>query len=249
MMDKWKYYGVTHRGHLVCNPTSEAKLGELVELLDLAPLQGVLDVACGKAELICRIAERWGASCVGVDISPYEVAAAHEKIKARGLGESVDVLDGDGAEYEAPDHSFALAMCIGATWVWGGYRGTIDALAKLTAAGGLLAIGEPFKMKEPSAEHAAADPDFVASLVSHAENVEIAVAAGMTPLYALVSSHDDWDRYEGLQWNAAESWARENPDDPDVDELLERARKGRDEYLKHGRDTVGWAIYLMRAPE
>ncbi len=247
-MDNWKYYGVTHRWHLVCNPTSDRKLDELVELLDLQPLQRVLDVACGKAELLCRIAEKWGASCVGVDISPYEVAAAHEKIKARRLGESVDVLEGDGAKYEAPDHSFALAMCIGATWVWGGYRGTIDALVKQTAPGGLLAIGEPFKMREPSAEHAAADPDFVVSLVTHAENVALAVAAGMTPLYAIVSSQDDWDRYDGLQLRAAENWVRENPDDPDVDELLGLVHKGRDEYLKYGRDTVGWAIYLMRAP-
>jgi hypothetical protein len=132
--------------------------------------------------------------------------------------------------------------------VWGGYRGTIDALVKMTAPGGLIAIGEPFKLQEPSAEHAAADPEFVASLVTHEENVEIAVATGMVPLYAMVSNHDDWDRYEGLQWRAAENWALENPDDPDVDELLGRMRKGRDEYLKHGRDTIGWAIYLMRTP-
>ena len=181
-MDTWKYRGITHLDHLVCNPTSEAKVDELVELLDLKPGQRVLDVACGKAELLCRIAERWGADCVGVDISPWEVKAAHEKIGARNLSESVDVFEGDGAEYEAPDHSFELAMCIGATWVWGGYRGTIDALSKLTAPGGLIAIGEPFELQEPTPEHAAADPEFVASMVSHAENVEIAKAAGMTYL-------------------------------------------------------------------
>ena len=247
-MDIWKYYGVTHRDHLVCNPTSDGKLDELVGLLDLKPLERVLDVACGKAELLCRIAERWGASCVGVDLSPYEVAAAHENIKARGLGESAEVLKGDGAEHEAPDHSFSLAMCIGATWVWGGYRGTIEALVKLTVPGGLIAIGEPFKLRELSAGHVATDPDFLATLVTHEENVEIAVAAGLTPLYALVSNRDDWDRYEGLQWRAGENWARENPDDPDVDELRGRLRKGRDEYLKYGRETIGWAIYLARTP-
>ena len=105
------------------------------------------------------------------------------------------------------------------------------------------------KLREPTPEHTAADPDFVASLVSHAENVEIALAAGMTPLYAIVSNHDDWDRYEGLQAYAAENWVRENPDDPDVDELLKLVRDGRDEYLKWGRDEIGWAIYLMRTPD
>lgn len=48
-MDIWKYYGVTHRDHLVCNPTSDGKLDEFVGLLDLKPQEKVLDVACGES--------------------------------------------------------------------------------------------------------------------------------------------------------------------------------------------------------
>jgi SAM-dependent methyltransferase len=247
-MDIWKYYGITHRGHLVCNPTSEAKLDELVGLLPLTSGARVLDIACGKAELLLRIAERHGCSGLGVDISPYEVEEAKHRTKERNLQDKVEVVLGNGAEYAFEPHSFNFAMCIGATWVWNGYAGTIEALKKAVIPGGLIAIGEPFKTKEPPPEHAASGPGFVPGLVTHAGNVAIALEHGLTPLYSIVSNTDDWDRYEGLQWLAAEQYATEHPEDPDVPELLERTRKGRDTFLNHGRDTLNWAIYLFRAP-
>lgn len=247
-MDHWKYFGITHRNHLVCNPMSSEKLNELVELFALKPGARVLDIACGKAELLLRIAERYDAFGVGVDLSPYEVAEASRRAGSRGLAERVEIVHADGAAYEAPPSSFDLAMCIGATWVWGGYRGTIDALTHLAVPGGLVAIGEPFKLREPSPEYAAAEPGLVSTLVTHADNVQVGVEAGLTPLYTVVSSQDDWDRYEGLQWLAAENYAIEHPDDPDLPALLERARHQRDLYLRHQRDTLSWAIYLFRGP-
>ncbi|MCH7679915.1 methyltransferase domain-containing protein [candidate division KSB1 bacterium] len=80
-MDTWKYNGITHRDHLVCNPTSEARLDELVGLLPLKPGARVLDIACGKAELLLRIAVHHGASGIGVDISPYEVGEARRRVR------------------------------------------------------------------------------------------------------------------------------------------------------------------------
>lgn len=248
IMDTWKYYGITHRGHLVCNPTSEAKLDELVQLLPLKPGARVLDIACGKAEFLLRTVERHDCSGTGVDISPYEVDEAKRRTKNRNLGATVEIVLANGSEYEIEPHSFDLAMCIGATWIWNGYAGTIEALKKAVVPGGLIAIGEPYKMHEPSPEYAATEPDFVESLLSHAGNVETAIQFGLTPLYTSVSNHDDWDRYESLQWLAAEEYAREHPEDPDVPELLERTRISRDTYLRHGRDTLNWAIYLSRSP-
>lgn len=248
-MDIWKYFGITHRDHLVCNPTSSAKLDELVELLPLQPRSRVLDIACGKAELLLRIAERHGASGIGVDISPYEVKAARQRIAARELESRIEIVESGGAEYGAAPGSFDLAMCIGATWVWGGYRGTITALKKIAAPGGLIAIGEPFKMKEPSEDYVASDPEFVPTLVTHAENIAIAQGEGLTLLYSLVSNQDDWDRYEGLQTRAAELYVIEHPDDPDGEELLTRRHKDDTMYLNWARDTLNWAIYLFRAPD
>ena len=36
-MDIWKYYDITHRRHVVCNPMSVGKLDELIDVIDLKP--------------------------------------------------------------------------------------------------------------------------------------------------------------------------------------------------------------------
>lgn len=247
-MDRWKYFGITHQNHLICNPTSEAKLDDLVATLQLAPGARVVDFACGKAEALTRIVRRYGASGVGVDLSPWEAEAARRRVSERQMDNRIEIIEGDGADFETAPGAFDLAMCIGATWIWDGYAGTLEALKRIVAPGGLIAVGEPYKLKEPDPEYTAAEPDFVPTLVSHAENVAIARNAGLTLLYAIVSNPDDWDRYEHLQTHAAETWAAANPDDPDVAALLEQRHRVDEVYLRWGRDTLNWAIYLFRTP-
>ena len=71
---------------------------------------------------------------------------------------------------------------------------------------------------------------------------------GLVPLYSVASNQDDWDRYETLQWHAAAEYASGNPDDPDVPELVARVAHDREVYLRWGRETLGWALYLFRKP-
>ncbi len=154
----------------------------------------------------------------------------------------------DGAAYRAEPGSFDLAVCLGASWTFDGHRGTLRALRDATRPGGQVLVGEPFWLKDP-------DPDYLSSAElerdefgTHAGNVEVGIEEGLQPLLALVSDGDEWDRYETLQWRAAVRWAAAHPDDPDVPELLERVERGRREYLEHGRETLGWALYLFRVP-
>ncbi|HEX4205805.1 MAG TPA: hypothetical protein VHZ51_16720 [Ktedonobacteraceae bacterium] len=43
-----------------------------------------------------------------------------------------------------------------------------------------------------------------------------------------------------------EHYAREMPEDPAVPGLLERIRSWRDLYLRWGRDTLGFGLYLFQ---
>lgn len=38
----------------------------------------------------------------------------------------------------------------------------------------------------------------------------------------------------------------DNPDDQDVESVLKRVREGKRAYLRWGRETLGWAIYLFK---
>ncbi|UCG11059.1 MAG: class I SAM-dependent methyltransferase, partial [Deltaproteobacteria bacterium] len=81
---------------------------------------------------------------------------------------------------------------------------------------------------------------------THYENMKVGQEFDLKLVYTLVSNQDDWDRYEGLQWYAADEWASKNPDDSDVEEVLKRVREDRENYLRWGRETFGWAIYLFK---
>ena len=246
-MDIWKFYDIIHRHHEVCNPTSSAKLDELVGLLRLNPGSTVLDIACGKGELLTRLAERYEISGIGVDISPYCVTDAEQKLRERVPGAQIQILNMDGADY-SPDQLFDLAMCIGASWVYKGHRGTLSALKTMTKPDALILVGEPFWLKDPDDAYLVAENLTRDMFGTHCENVLVGEDEGLFPLYTMVSNQDDWDRYETLQWYAAEMHARDNPDDPDVSEILTRVARGRTNYLQWGRDTVGWAMYLFRKP-
>ncbi|MFW6184777.1 MAG: class I SAM-dependent methyltransferase, partial [Chloroflexota bacterium] len=125
-------------------------------------------------------------------------------------------------------------------------RGTLAALQQMTRPGGQIVVGEPYWRQEPAPPYlemaGMARDDFG----SHYENVVSGQELGLELLHTIVSSEDDWDVYEGLQWYASERYARANPDDPDVPQLVSRQREQQQEYLQYGRDTLGWAIYLFR---
>jgi cyclopropane fatty-acyl-phospholipid synthase-like methyltransferase len=244
-MDMWKFYSVTHKYHVVCNPMSTAKLDELIGLLKLNPGSTVLDIACGKGEMLTRLAERYEVSGVGVDISPYFVADTERKLQERVPGVQVEILNMDGEDY-SPDRLFDLAMCIGASWIYKGHRGTLRALKSMTKIDGLILVGEPFWMREPEEAYLTVENYTRDMFSTHQENILIGEEEGLILLYTVVSSHDDWDRYESLQWYAAAKYATENKNDPDVSEILARVAHGRTNYLRWGRNTLGWALYLFQ---
>ena len=55
-MDMWKFFNITHREHIICNPMSLVKLEQLIMLLPLKPGARVLDIATGKGEFLIRLA-------------------------------------------------------------------------------------------------------------------------------------------------------------------------------------------------
>lgn len=246
-MDIWKFFNITHREHVVCNPTSEEKLTRLVDLLRLPPGAQVVDIACGKGEFLIRLVEAYGVRGVGIDISPFFIAEAARRIKMQASGAGITFIQMDGADFkpETPEE-FDLASCIGASWVFGGHAHTLEALHRMVKPGGWVIVGEPYWRREPSEDYLAASGIAKEAFGSHFSNAEAGERQGLDLVHTIVSSSDDWDRYEGLQWYATAEYARTHADDPDVAAVVERVEKAKTTYLLWGRDTLGWAIYMFR---
>lgn len=232
---------------MYCNPMNKAKFEKLYSLLKVKRVARVLDIACGKGEFLIRLAELYNISGVGVDISPYCIRKCLEKQRNRFPNSDIKFIEMEGTKYSPePFELFDLTACIGASWVYRGHRGTIRALKKMTKPNGLLVVGEPFWLKEPSGEYLRADQMKREDFASHHDNVKTGEQEGLTCIYTLVSNHDDWDYYETLQWLNVDEYMRANPDDEDIPELLDRSRRAKEIYLRWARETLGWAIYVFR---
>jgi SAM-dependent methyltransferase len=246
-LDRWKFYDIIHRRHTVMNPVNEDGLEHLYGLLELGRGARVIDVGCGKGEMLIRLAEKYHVKGVGVDKSPYCVREAAESKRKRVPRADLKFLEMDGAQYRPENGEPSdLAMCMGATWIYGGYRNTIKALAGMTSPSGFVMVGEPFWRKTPSQEYLNSGELSTDSFDTHPGNVATGESEGLRTVYTLVSGEEDWDRYESLHWYAAAEYALANPEDPDLEELSASVSKERESYLNWGRETMGWAIYLFR---
>lgn len=246
-MDIWKFYDITHRNHVICNPSSGEKLGRLAELLRLPAGVRVLDIACGKGEFLIRLAEAYRVDCLGIDLSPFFIAEARKRLEAQAPEAEVTFIEMDGAEFKPKEpHSFTVASCLGASWIYGGHAGTLDALTRMVAPGGWVITGEPYWLQEPCEEHLKVLGLPKEAFGTHLDNVEAGEERGLDLVHTLVSNVDDWDRYEGLQWSAAVEYALSHPEDPDLPEIMRKVGEEKAAYLRWGRDTLGWAIYVFR---
>ncbi len=248
-MDKWKYFDITHKRHVLCNPMSQEKLDRFCKILRLPRDPHVLDIACGKGEYLIRLAEIYGVSGVGVDLSPFCIKDCREKHRERIPEANLEFIEMDGADYQPKANElFDLSMCLGASWVFKDHYGTLQALTRMTKSGGLVVAGEPYWLKDPEDEYLEMTEMTRESFRSHNENVLVGEKMGLTCLYTLVSNQDDWDHYETLQWLSVNEHIQTYGDDPDNKEILEGMEKAKEIYLRWGRDTINWAIYIFKTP-
>ena len=248
MIDQERFSRIAHQGIQFSAPISNAKVTEIEALLPLGPNTMVLDLGCGRAEWLIQMAERHGVRGVWVDRSADAIAEARSAAARRVASSTIELVEQDATGFDVPEASVDVGLCVGSTHVLGGERATLRAFRRWLRPGGHVVIGAGYWQQEPSQEYLDGFGGSKDELVSHADNVTVALEEGFVPLYAAVSSPDDWDRYEGLYARNVEVWAMDNPNDSERDAMLDRIRRWRDGYLRWGRSTMGFCLYLHAIP-
>lgn len=225
-VDRAEASRIAHGELVLYNPIAEEALDEAIGLLALPSGARVLDVACGRAEVLRRVAARYDVEPAGYDADSALVETAPAEL-------GVTVAD------RPPDRTFDLVICIASAHAVGGFPDALDALRDLVEPGGQVLLGEGYWRRPPSREYldalggATADelPDY-SGLMRAAED------AGLTPLYASVASEADWDRYEWRQ--ILNSERNGHP------VLRDRAQQARTRLtMPYGRETLGFALVLL----
>ena len=241
-----RHHEIAEANHRILDPITEPKLRLLGEVSGVAAGTRVLDLACGKGEMLCRWAEWFGSGGLGVDLSPVFLAAAAKRAAELGVGDRVTFRQGDAGTYQPESGTFDIGSCIGATWIGGGLPGTIELLRPAIRRDGRLLIGEPYWIEPPTEEAVEAlgfAPDEFASLEGTLDRFE---AADTELVDMVLADGDSWDRYEAAQWTTIAAWLEANPADPDRDSMRAVLDDGRRTYLPWGRRYLGWGVFVIR---
>jgi len=242
------YTSIAHAGLAFMNPMSERAVASLIDLLNLPRGGNIVDFGAGTCELPIRLVERFGVLAECVELSPEIAASARARAASRLASGGLTVHEGDAGHFKGtiPPGAFDLSICVGSSHALGGYAHAVRTLARLTREGGFVLLGEGYWKKTPAPEYLASTGITADEFTPLAGLAEIASAEGLTPLWVTAASEQDWDDYEWAHARNVERFARERPGDPDAIAFLRRSRDWRAAYLRHGRDTLGFAFVLAR---
>ncbi|MDM5225085.1 class I SAM-dependent methyltransferase [Cytobacillus sp. NJ13] len=247
-MDRNRYSAIAHQNHTFYNPINPTKIDKVIELLSLKENDKVIDIGAGKGEILLRIIERYRSKCIAIEKYSDFTEQLQVNAKNRGVLKNIEIITEDAkVAIKTINEKFNAAICIGSTHALGGLHETLDTLSKCVNKGGYVLIGEGYWKKQPSKEYLEALGGAEESeLLSHSENVKVGEKLGLIPLWSYTTNDDEWDEYEWLFAMSIENYCYEHPDDPDRDAMLQKIRTWRSSYLKWGRDTLGFGIYLFR---
>jgi ubiquinone/menaquinone biosynthesis C-methylase UbiE len=242
-MEFFDLMSISHRYMELLNPSTPEKVLKLGKMLGMKEGARVIDYGSGCGEALALWGRKYGITGVGIDVSAHFCERAAKRLHAEGLSDRIEIVCNRGADYPLQEGTFDVATCIGATFVFGGYRETVQALKKAAHSKGRLGIGEvhwaggsvppEYAQKESNA-------------LTETELLRVTREEGFEIEYVIRASRDDWDRYYSDSWYGLLRWLEENPSHPDRQQVFEHLRHSQDDYFQRESLYLGWAMYVLK---
>ena len=226
----------------ILNPSTPEKIIHLGKLLKLKKGSRVIDFGCGCGESLTLWAEKFGITGIGIDISRDFCDRARDKLLKRGLSGQIEIVCSPATDYIFEEEAFDAATCIGATFAFGGFQQTIQAMKRAVHHNGRLGIGETHWLSSH------VNPEYAqkqATTHTEPELAQFIRREGFELEYIIRSSRDDWDRYVSDSWYGLLRWLEENPKHPDHEQVFKYFRADQDDYLQFQSQYMGWAMYCL----
>ena len=245
-MDIPRIFNVTESAHRIHNPYTPEKLATLGAALRMEAGTRVLDLGSGSGEMLCTWARDYGITGTGIDMSQLFTAQAKLRAEELGVAGRVEFIHGDAAGYVA-DEKAGVAACVGATWIGGGVAGTVELLTRSLQPGGIILIGEPYWLKLPPTEEAAAG--CLAGSISDFLTLPALLASFRhlccDVVEMVLADQDGWDRYEAAKWLTMRRWLEANPGDDLAAEVRARLTSEPERYATYTREYLGWGVFVL----
>jgi len=238
---------IGHAGMALMNPLPAWRLDEALAHLPLDAGSRILDLGCGKAEALCRIAERYAAHGTGVELSPHFAEEARLRAAAMRRG-TVTIVEGDALAFRGGD-PFDLVVILGPGWPHEGFADLVRLGQRHLVPNGHLLVADAYWRRPPT-------DAFLALLGARREEMptsdELAVGletAGLETAWSATVSTEEFDRYESAYLGNLRAWISEHPGDPLAADVATWARHVEERHRSGGREQLGFAAYLLRVPD
>ncbi len=245
-MDIPRIFTITESAHRIHNPFTPEKYATLGTALRMEKGTRILDLGSGSGEMLCTWARDHGITGTGVDLSPLFTEQAKRRAEELGVADKVKFIHGDAAGYVSAE-KVDVAACIGATWIGGGFAGTIELLARSLRPGGLILIGEPYWRQMPPTEEVAQGCEGVAiaDFLPLPELIASFGRLGYDVVEMVLADQEGWDRYEAAKWLTMRRWLETNPHDEMAKEVRARLTEDPERYAKYTREYLGWGVFAL----
>ncbi len=249
-----RFHEIAERDHVIQNPITVEKLDAIGAACGFRPGMRLLDLACGRGELLTRWAAHYGIGGTGVDISAAFLAEARRRARERQVTDRVTFVQADAGIYldETPDETGAYdrVSCVGATWIGGDTPGTLAIMRRALQdqRDGLLLVGDVYwaRLPVPEAAYTAMGEESRAWTHGLPAMLDMFNREGFDLVQMSLANADSWDAYYAPQWRSVFAWLRENPEDPDHTALHDWILRNQRVYLEYERDYCGWGLFLLQ---
>lgn len=219
----------------IINPLLHGSVDRLAGLADLDDQKTALDLACGRGGVSIPIIKKYGASLIGVDLIPEFIEGAGTYAQEAGVGERCDFINMEVIEFlESESRKYDLVLMLGASFIWGGLINALEALPKLVKPGGILMIGEPYRIPDI--------PDADSEIFDQKEGVTERLKKIGTILDVIDDGMPGWQSYYEPE-NKAKSMLRSN--NPEFDGVMDFLDE-QDKIQEWEIENLGWAVWVIK---
>lgn len=229
-------HDIVERHHDVMNPCSVDKVRLVGQRMGLDRGASVLDLGAGTAGPAVLFADSFGCRVTAIENHERFVTAGKKCAATRGVSDLVSYVLKDGAAYDLGRERYDAALCLGATWILGGFAKTARRLREVVREGGHVAIGDVFRKPGISPAY---DVDLTLEGL-----IESMRSEGLRPITVVVASEDDWTDYVSRQLLALADWLDDNPAHPEAKSLADLSSQWYGDRAEWR--TLGWAIVVGR---
>jgi SAM-dependent methyltransferase len=250
MADPFRFTTLAHAGRALLGPLSLASVDALLSAISparrpLARLR-VLDVGCGKGEILLRAMRRFDAQGIGVEPNPAFAAAALARVHELGLAPDLVLHERSLEHAPLEGAQFDVAICTGAAHAFGDVPDALRALARLVPRGGWALFGCGYWRRKPAREYLDAFGGSEDELRMLEDTLALPASHGWTVTAHHESTVQEWDDYESGYAGNIRDWLAANASDPEAEAFRGRIESWNAAYERWGRETMGFVTLVLK---